>query len=127
MATDVPPLDSVDAHYQQAAWVTTTSPDDPPNDRSTDDTEAALGAAALKDRTAEALGQVRGLLAAGVARDVILIPWQGWSKAGPCAEATSCSPACWRSWYTPMISRLASTSPRPNFQPRYLYQCAICW
>jgi Mycothiol maleylpyruvate isomerase N-terminal domain len=77
--TDVPPLDSVDEHYQRAAWVTTTSPDDPPNDRSTDDTEAALGAAALRDRTAEALGEVRGLLAAGAARDVILIPWQGWS------------------------------------------------
>lgn len=77
--TDVPPLDSVDAHYQRAAWVTTTSPDDPPNDRSTDDTEAALGAAALKHRTAQALAEVRGLLTAGTARDVISIPWQGWS------------------------------------------------
>ena len=77
--TDVPPLDCVDAHYLRAAWVTTTSPDDPPNDRSIDDTEAALGAAALRDRTAEALGEARGLLAAGAARDVILIPWQGWS------------------------------------------------
>ena len=77
--TDVPPLDSVDAHYQLAAWVTTTSPDDPPNDRSADDTEAALGAAALKDRTARALAEVRGLLTAGAAGDVILIPWQGWS------------------------------------------------
>jgi hypothetical protein len=77
--TEVPPLDSVDAHYQRAAWVTTTSPDDPPNDRSADDTEAALGAAALRDRTAEALREVRGLLADGAARDVILIPWQGWS------------------------------------------------
>lgn len=79
VATDVPPLDSVDAHYQRAAWVTTTSPDDPPNDRSADDTEAALGAAALKNRTAEALGEVRELLAAGTACDVVLIPWQGWS------------------------------------------------
>jgi hypothetical protein len=77
--TDVPPLDRVDAHYQRAAWATTTSPDDPPNDRSSDDTEAALGAAALKDRTAEALAEVRGLLTAGAACDVILIPWQGWS------------------------------------------------
>jgi hypothetical protein len=77
--TDVPPLDCVDAHYQRAAWVTTTSPDDPPNDRSTDETQAALGAAALRDRTAEALGEVRGLLIGGGARDVILIPWQGWS------------------------------------------------
>jgi hypothetical protein len=79
VATDVLPLDSVDAHYQQAAWATTTSPDDPPNDRSADDTEAALGAAALTSRTARALGEARGLLAAGTARDVVLIPWQGWS------------------------------------------------
>jgi len=77
--TEVPPLDSADTHYQRAAWVTTTSPDDPPNDRSTDDTEAALGAAALRDRTAGALEEVRRLLTAGAARDVILIPWQGWS------------------------------------------------
>lgn len=76
---DVPPLDCVDAHYQRAAWVTTTSPDDAPNDRSTDDTEAVLGAAALNDRTAQALAEVRGLLTAGAAGDVILIPWQGWS------------------------------------------------
>src|SRR5215469_11996767 len=64
VATDVAPLDSVDAHYRRAAWVMTTSPDDPPNDRSADDREAALGAAALKDRTAEALGEVRRLLTA---------------------------------------------------------------
>jgi hypothetical protein len=77
--TDLPPLDSVDAHYQRAAWVTATSPDDPLNDRSTDDAEAALGAAALKDRTAVALGEVRALLEADAAADIILIPWQGWS------------------------------------------------
>lgn len=79
VATDVPPLDSVDEHYARAVWVTTTSPDDPANDRSTDDTEAARGAAALTSRTAGALGQVRGMLTAGAARDVVLIPWQGWS------------------------------------------------
>lgn len=79
VATDIPPLDSVDAHYQRAAWVTATSPDDPPNDRGTDDAAAALGPAALKDRTAEALRKVRGLLETGSARDVIAIPWQGWS------------------------------------------------
>ena len=55
------------------------SPDDPSNDRSTDDAEAALGAAALADRSAEALETARRLLAAGTARDVVLIPWQGWS------------------------------------------------
>jgi hypothetical protein len=79
MATDVPPLECADAHYHRAAWVRSTSPDDPSNDRSTDDAEAALGAAALADRSAEALETARRLLAAGTARDVVLIPWQGWS------------------------------------------------
>ena len=77
--TDVPPLESADAHYARAAWVTSTSPDDPANDRSTYDAEAALGAAALADRSATALETVRRLIAAGTARDVVLIPWQGWS------------------------------------------------
>jgi hypothetical protein len=78
-ATDVPPLESVDEHYHRAAWVTSTSPDDPPNDRSTDEASAELGAALLADRSAEALDTVRRLLADGTARDVVLIPWQGWS------------------------------------------------
>jgi hypothetical protein len=78
-ATDLPPLESADAHYHRAAWVTSTSPDDPPNDRSSFDAEAALGAAALGDRSAAALETVRRLLAAGLARDVVPIPWQGWS------------------------------------------------
>jgi hypothetical protein len=69
-ATDVPPLDSADAHYHRAAWVMSTSPDDPPNDRSADDAEAVLGAAALAGRSALALETVRHLLAAGLARDV---------------------------------------------------------
>jgi hypothetical protein len=79
MATDVPPLESVDAHYRQAAWVMSTSPDDPPNDRSADDAEAALGTTVLTDRTSEALETVRRLLAEGAAGDVVPIPWQGWS------------------------------------------------
>jgi len=79
VVTDVPPLESVDTHYHRAAWVVSTSPDDPPNDRSADDAEAALGPAALADRSARALETVRRLLAAGTARDVVLIPWQGWS------------------------------------------------
>jgi hypothetical protein len=77
--TDLPPLESVDAHYQRAAWVLSTSPDDPVNDRGNDDAEAALGAAALGDRSAAALETVRRLLAAGTARDLVPIPWQGWS------------------------------------------------
>jgi len=79
VVTDIPPLESVDAHYHRAAWVMSTSPDDPPNDRSTDDAQAALGAAVLADRSARALETVRRLLAAGAARDVVPIPWQGWS------------------------------------------------
>ena len=79
VATDLLPLESADAHYDRAAWVMSTSPDDPPNDRSTDDAEAALGAAALAGQSARALESVRRLLAAGAARDVVLIPWQGWA------------------------------------------------
>lgn len=79
MATDVAPLDSAVAHYDRAAWVTSRSPDDPPNDRSTDDAEAALGVRVLDDQAVRALETVRGLLAAGSARDIVLIPWQGWS------------------------------------------------
>src|SRR4029077_13951622 len=79
MATDVPPLESADAHYHRAAWVRSTSPDDPSNDRSTDDAEAALGAEVLAGRAAGALATVRRLLAVGTACDVVLIPWQGWS------------------------------------------------
>jgi Mycothiol maleylpyruvate isomerase N-terminal domain len=78
-ATDLPVLESAEAHYHRAAWVTSTSPDDPANDRSADEAEAALGAAALADRSARALGTVRQSLAAGTARDVVPIPWQGWS------------------------------------------------
>jgi hypothetical protein len=79
VATDVLPLESVDAHYHRAAWVMSTSPDDPSNDRGTDEAEAALGAAALAGQSAQALETVRRLLVAGTARDVVLIPWQGWS------------------------------------------------
>lgn len=77
--TDVPPLDSVDEHYHRAAWVTSTSPDDPANDRGTDDAAAGLGFTALGDRCRPAAGIVRELLTTGAARDVVLIPWQGWS------------------------------------------------
>jgi hypothetical protein len=79
VGTDIPPLDSADAHYDRAAWVTTNSPDDPPNDRSTDDAEAALGAAALGHRAVAALEVVSGQLAAGIAHDVVLVTWQGWA------------------------------------------------
>ena len=79
VATDVPPLDSADAHYAAAAWVTSASPDDPANDRSDDDLEATLGVTALSRRAGEALEATRETLASGRARDVVLVPWQGWS------------------------------------------------
>lgn len=79
VATGTAPLDSVDEHYGRAAWVTSTSPDDPPNDRGVDDAEAALGPAQLHTRVAGALDAVRGLLAEGAACEVVSIPWQGWS------------------------------------------------
>lgn len=79
VATDVPPLDSAEAHYNSAAWVTSTSPDDPPNDRGIDDADAALGITALEHRATDALDSARRILAAGDARDVVLIPWQGWA------------------------------------------------
>lgn len=79
VVTDLPTLDAADAHYARAAWVTSTSPDDPVNDRSTDDAEAALGPSALQDRATAALQRVRELLLAGDARDIVPIPWQGWS------------------------------------------------
>jgi len=79
VATDIPPLDCVDTHYRQAAWVMSTSPDDPPNNRSTDEAEAAHGAAALVDQCSGALQTVRRLLTGGTVQDVVAIPWQGWS------------------------------------------------
>lgn len=82
-ATEVAPLDSADDHYARAAWVTSTSPDDPANDRSTDDDEALLGPTALHDRATGALETLRGLLGSGAARDVVFIPWQGL-VAAPC-------------------------------------------
>jgi hypothetical protein len=53
VATDFPPLDCVDTHYHRAAWATSTSPDYPPNDRSADEAEAAIGAVALAARSSE--------------------------------------------------------------------------
>lgn len=79
LATNGTPLDSADAHYCRAAWVTSSSPDDPPNDRSIDDAEAELGVAALNDRATKALETVRCLVTEGTAREVVLVPWQGWS------------------------------------------------
>ncbi|TCC37503.1 hypothetical protein E0H75_40205 [Kribbella capetownensis] len=77
--TAIPPLDSVDEHYHRAAWVMTSSPDDPPNDRTAAEAEAALGVAALRTRVDKALATLTTLLASHTTADVVLIPWQGWS------------------------------------------------
>ena len=77
--TDIAPLSSADEHYGRAAWVRSSSPDDPINDRSVDEAEAALGDRALHNRVAAAVRAVQDLLASGAASEVILIPWQGWS------------------------------------------------
>jgi hypothetical protein len=77
--TRAQPLDSADAHYRHAAWVTSTSPDDPENDRSLDDAEAARGPDALQQRMAASADQVRRLLVDGSASEVVWIPWQGWA------------------------------------------------
>ena len=76
--SDAPPLGSAEEHYRRAPWVSTTSPDDPANDRSLDDAEAAHGAAALVRRAADALHAARRALAESPA-SVVMIPWQGWS------------------------------------------------
>jgi Mycothiol maleylpyruvate isomerase N-terminal domain len=81
--TDVQPLDSAQAHYARAAWVRSSSPDDPANDRSTDDAEAQRGPAALNATVAQAVAAVRGLLTTGTAQPVVMIPWQGWSLRRP--------------------------------------------
>lgn len=77
--TELVPLADADEHYARAAWVRTSSPDDPPNDRRNDDAEAALGPAALLQRVTGALDTVRDLLARGAAEDVVALPWQGWA------------------------------------------------
>jgi hypothetical protein len=77
--SDLPVLDSVDEHYARAAWVTSTSPDDPENDRSTDDAEAALGHAAMLARLDADLAAVTRILQGGTAADPVPIPWQGWA------------------------------------------------
>jgi hypothetical protein len=77
--SDLPVLASVDEHYAHAAWVTSTSPDDPENDRSADDAEASLGHAAMLARLDADLAAVTRILDGGTALDPVPIPWQGWA------------------------------------------------
>jgi hypothetical protein len=73
------PLGSAADHYRRAAWVTATSLDDPANDRTPDEREAAAGFDALSGTVRTALQDVRGMLDVGRAEPVVLIPWQGWA------------------------------------------------
>lgn len=75
----LPVLPTVDEHYARAAWVMSTSPHDPANDRTTDDAEAALGHAAMLDRLESDLATTRHLLTTTPTPTPIDIPWQGWS------------------------------------------------
>lgn len=77
--TDSRPLPTAEDHYRRAAWVTSTSPDDPANDRTLDDAEAVDGIAALHRRAARSVDAVRELITDAGAEPVVLIPWQGWS------------------------------------------------
>lgn len=73
------PLSGAPDHYRRAAWVTSTSLDDPANDRTSDEREAAAGFSALSGTVTAALQDVRGMLRAGRAEPVVVIPWQGWA------------------------------------------------
>lgn len=77
------PLDEADEHYRRAAWVTAPDLDDPSQDRSIDETDASLGVAAMRERSRSALDAVAGILSQGEARDIVTIPWQGWSLRRP--------------------------------------------
>lgn len=77
------PLAEADEHYRRAAWVVAPDLDDPSQDRSQDETDAALGVVAMRERSGSALESVTGLLSGGRARDVVTIPWQGWSLSRP--------------------------------------------
>lgn len=75
-------LAEVDEHYRRAAWVTATDLDDPAHDRSEEESEAALGYDAMLDRFAAARARAGELLASPGVREVVDIPWQGWSLRG---------------------------------------------
>ncbi|MET7707500.1 maleylpyruvate isomerase N-terminal domain-containing protein [Micromonospora sp. NPDC005413] len=79
MPTDLPLLESADGHYERAAWVTEGAPDEASVASGSDEADAARGPADLHARSAAALEEVGHLLSRGAARDVVPIPWQGWS------------------------------------------------
>ncbi|MEV4121979.1 maleylpyruvate isomerase N-terminal domain-containing protein [Micromonospora sp. NPDC049645] len=77
--TDLPTLDSADDHYEQAPWVSEGTPDEESVVEGPDEADAARGPADLHGRSADALEAVGDLLSRGAVRDVVPIPWQGWS------------------------------------------------
>ncbi|TNH30970.1 hypothetical protein FHG89_04765 [Micromonospora orduensis] len=78
-ATDLPTLESADSHYERAAWVSEGTPDEAEVANGPDEADAARGPADLHAGSTRALEVVGDLLARGAARDVVPIPWQGWS------------------------------------------------
>ncbi|GAA3599448.1 hypothetical protein GCM10022223_13630 [Kineosporia mesophila] len=68
-----------DEHYARAVWVTTTSPDDPENDRSSYDEEARWGVHHLRETTATAAREVTTLLTGDAVGELAGLPWQGWA------------------------------------------------
>ncbi|GAB3258132.1 maleylpyruvate isomerase N-terminal domain-containing protein [Kineosporia babensis] len=78
--TDLTALEGgADEHYARAAWVTSTSPDDPENERTTDDQLALAGVHKLLERLEQDAAVVREILTTGSATDLVGLPWQGWS------------------------------------------------
>ncbi|WP_158228202.1 maleylpyruvate isomerase N-terminal domain-containing protein [Pseudonocardia sp. MH-G8] len=75
----LPLLASVDEHYARAGWVTSTSPHDPANDHTTDDSEAELGHTQMLERLERDTSSTTGQLRSGMAQETIDIPWQGWA------------------------------------------------
>jgi hypothetical protein len=75
---ELPQLASADEHYHRSSWVTAPA-DDPVNDRSADEDDAAAGPAALAARVDLAVAEVHRELGDGRAHDVVPVPWAGWA------------------------------------------------
>jgi hypothetical protein len=75
---ELPQLASADEHYHRSSWVTAPA-DDPVNDRRADEEGAAAGPDAAVATVEAATAETGRLLADGRARDVVPVPWAGWS------------------------------------------------
>lgn len=114
------PLDEADEHYRRAAWVTAPDLDDPSHDRSQDETDAALGPAAMRDRSRSALDAVAGILGRGEAQDIVTIPWQGWSLHRPDFLLTRAVEIV---THSDDLARSIGV-PTPNFPPAFFHPVA---